>query len=206
MALTKDQWYQKLRSWVPSWVFEDESSNVALFMGMAKLLEALQDDVDNLKAQTFIDEATAPYLDLLGNERSVARVSGELNPSYRVRIKTKSLKSQVSVPDLASIVNQMLIRGVCAIKEDFQGSVFLDRESFLNRGEIILTPIHNTFSIVVDKQIHEPFSFVDREYFADSEDFVGAADSNEKIFELIVEAVNENKAFGTLYRIVERIN
>lgn len=206
MAKTQAEWYSTLRSWVPEWFFEQENSNVAVFQSLAKILEASQLDVEDQKMQTFILEATAPYLDLHGYERNVSRSLGEFDPQYALRIRLKSLVSQLSKPSILALVNSLLIRGVASIREDFQGSVFCDREEFVNRGSIIIEPIDNTFTILVDKQIRGPHSFVDREHFVDRQDFVGNSESSEYIFDLILNAVNENKALGVVYRIIERFD
>lgn len=205
MSKTQAEWYLTLRSWVPEWFFEREDSNVALFQAIAKILEEAQIDVVTQQAQTFILEATNPWLDLHGDERSVKRLSGELDHQYAIRIRLKSIISQMSKPSIQALVNALLIKGICSIREDFEGSIFVDRDEFVNRGSIVIEPIHNTFTILVDKQIRDPYSFVDREHFVDREDFVGNSESSEYVFDLILNAVNENKALGTFYRIIERL-
>lgn len=205
MSKTQAEWYLTLRSWVPEWFFEREDSNVALFQAIAKILEEAQIDVVTQQAQTFILDATNPWLDLHGDERSVKRLSGELDPQYAIRIRLKSIISQMSKPSIQALVNALLIKGICSIREDFEGSIFVDRDEFVNRGSIVIEPIHNTFTILVDKQIRDPYSFVDREHFVDREDFVGNSESSEYVFDLILNAVNENKALGTFYRIIERL-
>lgn len=205
MAKTQADWFSTLKSWVPEWFFEKEENNVALIQSMAKVLSEAQVDVDETMAQTFIMQAQAPYLDLHGYERSVDRLSGELDPQYAIRIRLKSIISQLSKPSILAIVNSLLIKGQASIREDFEGSIFVDREEFANRGAIVVLPIDNTFTILVDKQIRDPYSFVDREYFADREAIVGNSESSDFVFDLILNAVNENKALGVFYRIIERV-
>lgn len=205
MLKTQAEWFKTLKSWVPEWFFIEDKSNVAVMQAMALVLASCGDDVDDLKMQTMILEATSPYLDLHGYERSVPRIEGEFDSQYRVRIQLKSLVSQISKPSILALVNALLIRGVASIREDFSGSVFVDREEFVNRGAIVIEPIHNTFSLLVDKQIRAPESFVDRENFSDRENFVGDSNSSEYVFQLILNAVNDNKALGTFYRIIERL-
>lgn len=202
MALTKEQWFLKLRSWVPSWVFEEEKTNVALFRGIARLLSEIDADKDTLIAQTFIDQAT-DYLDQHGSERDVLRLSGELNPPYRVRIKSNGIVFLGDKPDLAALINKILIRGIASIKEDWEGGTFIG-QSYLNRGEVLVENTKDVFTIVVDRQVHEPFSFLGGYFVGDS--YCGATESNPELFELIVETVNANKAFGSLYRVIERLN
>lgn len=202
----KQQWYDTLKAWVPQWFFEAEDYNSALFYAMARVLEQVGLDIQDTLDQTYLDRASGSYLDLHGDERVVPRLPGENDPPYAVRIKSKSLVSQISKPALIRLINQLLIRGVAAIKEDWEGGVFFSRNSFFNRGEIVLQPIENTFTIVVDKQIHEPYSFFNREHFLDREDYIGTAESSDLVFQLILNAVNDNKALGVFYRIIERLN
>lgn len=179
--MTKLEWYARLRSWVPGWVFEEEKANVALFMGMARVLELIQSDVEILFGQTMIDEAESPFLELHGDERNVFRISGESDAAFRIKIKTKSTKPQVSLPDIELIVNSLITEGVARIIEDWKGDTYCDRGSFLNRRNILVDPIDHAFTILVDTQ------------------------SDTSIFQILVEAVNRAKAFGVVYRIVERI-
>jgi hypothetical protein len=205
MAKTQAQWFSTLKSWVPEWFFLTDGANVAILQGIAKTLEASGLDLDEQKMQTYILESAAPYLDLHGFERTVERISGEFDAQYALRIRLKSLVSQLSKPSIISLVNALLIRGVASIREDFSGSIFVDRDEYINRGSIVIEPIHNTFTLLVDKQIRGPHSFVDREYFSDRSDFVGNSESSEYVFELILNAVNQNKALGVFYRIIERL-
>lgn len=204
MAKTKQEWFDTIKYWVPEWFFERSEYSEALFYAMAELLSVQEAETQDLIEQTYLDTADGDYLDLHGDERGVPRVTDELDASYASRIKNKSLVSQLSKPALQAIVNQLLVKGVCAIREDFAGDVFFGRSAFFNRGEIVLDPIDNTFTIVVDKQIHAPYSFFNREHFINRGDYFGTSVSNETVFQLILAAVNDNKAFGVLYRIIER--
>lgn len=204
-AKTQAQWFSTLKSWVPEWFFTQDKINTAIMQAVAKVLSECQADVENQQMQTFILKAGMPWLDLHGNERSVERMTGELDPQYALRVRVKSLLSQLSRPAILKIVNDLLIQGYATMREDFEGSIFCDRSEFVNRGAIVIQPIENTYTILVDKQIRDPYSFVDREFFADREAFVSDSESSSYIFDLILSSVNENKAFGTLYRIIERI-
>lgn len=204
MALTQQQWYERLRTWVPTWVFETEDTNVAIFQSIALLLSLQQLSAEEFKAQTYLGTATGIWLDLHGAERGVTRLAGELDDQYRIRIRKASTISQLSVPSIKEIVDSFLIMGQATIREDFEGAVFCDRDEYANRGSLLLEPITNAFTIFVDKQVRPPESFADRESFSDRLSFTGSDVSSDYIFELIVKAVNENKALGVLYRIIER--
>lgn len=206
MAKTQEQWFQTLKSWVPEWFFEKEVYSVALYQAIAKLLEQAQLDVEEQQKQTFILKGSGSNLDLHGYERTVPRLGAELDPQYALRIRIKSLISQLSKVDLLAIVNSLIIRGTATIREDFEGSIFVDRSEYANRGAIVIEPIDNTFTVLVDKQIRDPYAFVEREFFSDREAFVSNSESSDYVFELILNAVNDNKAFGTLFRIIERLN
>lgn len=205
-AKSQEVWFNQLKSWVPSWWFSEIGIQEAHFQALAKVLSTIEQSMLDTVNDTFIDRASEEYLDLHGHERLVYREQGEPNSLFSIRVKTKSLKSQVAKQDLVRIINQFLIRGQASIKEDFEGSVFYDRGSYFNRAEILLEPAENTFTIVVDKQIHEPWSFFSREFFFNREGFIGSSESAEDIFQLIIRAVDDNKAAGVFYRIIERLS
>lgn len=201
MAMTKAEWLEKLKKYVPSWFFEDEDVNEAYFRGIAAVLEALGEDSDALFDETFISSASTLTLDAYGEERSIPRLGSELDTLYRERLKNVS--NQSNCPAIKSAVDNILVAGESTIVEDFDVDIFCDREHFLNRNEILLAPLDNAFSILVERQLHEPYSFVDREYFAGREDFVGRAESDPAVFDLILQEVNRIRLCGTFFRIIE---
>lgn len=200
---TQEEWFQRLSGWVPQWFFEEEVQNVAVFQGIAAVLAKL--DAVGLQhiSQTYLETAEAGYLDEHGAERNTPRVAGELDSQYRVRIR--NIVNSSNCPAIKQLVDALLDVGEATIVEDHEGTIFLDREVFFNRGAILVTEIMNTFSIIVDNQVHAPYSFYTREYFFGREDFIGTNESSLELFQLIVEAVNRAKALGTLYRVIERV-
>ena len=205
MALTQDQWFTKLKNLVPSWVFENKSENVAIFKGMAKVLEQSQKDLDSHIAETFIDSATEEYLLIHGEERSVDRLDGEFISAYRQRVK--QIVSNSNLPAIKSLVDALLIRGESTIiVHSSESGNFLDRLSFLDRNIIDFQVLYNAFTILIDYQIPEPTSFLDRGVFLDREFLQGSSISSDTVFSNIIKAVNKNKAYGTVYRLIERAN
>ena len=203
MALTKEQWKEKLKSFFPKWYFEEEENQDAHISGIAALFAQLDSDIDAHIAEAFIQTSNDLYLDAHGGERTIPRLDGEKDSEYRARVR--NLANQSNKQAIKAIVDALLMVGECTIIEDFEAGVYCNRENFVNRGAIIFDPkILNTFSIIVDKQIHEPYSFVDREYFCNRENFIGTITSSSYVFNLLVEAVNNAKALGTLYRVIER--
>lgn len=208
MALTTDEWYERLKRFVPSWRFcKDAAGNdpekiSALFFGMAAGISALEQAIEDHQRETFICEAVDGYLDEHGSERNVERVDGETNFSYAQRIK--NIINTTSCPEIKRVVDALLDVGEATIIEDGIDNSFLNREAFFNRGNVMIEDIENTFSIIVDNQVHEPYSFYDREYFLNREDFAGTNESSFELFQLIVQTVNANKACGTAYRLIER--
>jgi hypothetical protein len=202
MALTKEQWLAKLKSWVPAWFTAEPGYQEAVLQSLADLLNKAQTDAEAMQLQTFIADSEGGYLELHGSERRIERLDSETDADYSNRIRNFANKSNLIA--LKAIVDSFLINGECNIAEDFYSEMYLDRGVYTNRGYILLEAILNTFTIVVDNQTHAPFSLCDREYFASSEDFIGTAESSIELFDSIVAAVNKAKAFGTLYRLYER--
>lgn len=203
MALSKEQWFQKLKGWVPTWFFESSSIQQGHFYALAQLLSTLQAEMETHKTETFIAQAAAPQLDLHGAERSTPRITAESNGSYQVRIR--SLANKVNKVDLKALVDQLLLVGECEIIEDWAGASFFNREYFFDRGALIISLIHNAFTVVFENQRPEAFAYFDREYFFDRDDYMTSLTTPTAFFDAIVQAIGDNKALGTLYRVVERL-
>jgi len=203
MGLSQAQWYAKIKTWVPNWWFEEIENQQAVFQGLAKVLAELEVELDAHITETFICQADGDYLDEHGLERNLTRKTGESDADFCTRIR--NLTNSTNCPAIKSLVDDLLEVGEATIVEDYNAAFFCDREAFLNRGHLLLDQIYNAFSIIVDKQVHAPYSFLDREYFATRENFIGRNDSAIELFELIVEAVNRAKALGVLYRVIERL-
>lgn len=202
MALTKAQWEKKLKSLVPSWVFETSDGNAsAVFKGMAAVMEKAQTQyLDHIK-ETYIDEGSDKYVALHGLERSVERLEGETLESFRFRVKNIINKS--NLPAIKELVDSMLINGQCVIIEHHSPINFLNRGAYLNRLVIDFDVLFNAFTIMIDDQSPDPSSFASREFFL-NQSFMGAGVDNEEIFKNVIQAVNKNKAYGTVYRLIER--
>lgn len=205
MALSQDQWFEKLKRLIPTWVFERNLENVAVFRSIAKILEQSQIDADTHINETFIDLATEEYVELQGDERSVDRFDGEVLSSYRERVKR--IISNSNVPALKSLVDALLIRGESTfIEHTREVGNYYDRESFLDRNIIDFEVLYNAFTILIDFQIPEPTSFYNRESFLDREFLSGSSISSDTVFANVIKTVNTNKAYGTVYRLIERAN
>lgn len=205
MGLSQSQWFDKLKSLVPTWVFAKSGENVAVFNGIAKTLEQSQADADQHIAETFIDQATEEYVELQGDERSIERFTTEILSAYRERVKRIVNKS--NLPAIKDLVDGLLIRGESTIINHTRTvGNFYDRESFLNRNIIDFDVLYNAFTILIDFQIPEPTSFYNREAFLNREFLNGSSISLDSVFSNVIEAVNDNKAYGTVYRLIERAN
>ncbi len=202
--LTQEEWYQKLRGFLPAWFFEEEGYQNAHLYAFALLLQTMEEDLGAHFDETFILEAVEAFLDAHGEERGVIRAPGEFDDQYDIEVQ--NLTNHSNLPDIKIIVDKLLMVGECDIIEDYKSTIYLNREQFLSRGEIMIDEIYNAFSILVDKQIHAPYSFNDREEgFCDREDYVGMANSSDYVFNLIQSSVDRVKAAGTFYRIIERL-
>lgn len=200
--MSQQTWYEKLKASVPSWVFEDENYNEAIFEAFAASLNAIEDDFRNHLAETFIDTASTKYLDQHGTERDIERLPAETDPSYAYRVKR--IENNSNCVSIKSIVDGLLINGTSTIVENFTISNFLNRESFINRGILSVEVLYNAFTILVNKQIPEAVSFYNREMFMDREFLSGSNESSLALFNKIITEVDKAKAFGTVYRLIER--
>lgn len=201
--LTQEQWFNKLSSFVPKWVLQENKNAEAHFWGLAKVLETLQVDVYNHLRETFITTASGEFLDILGNDRNKYRYTRELEESFRQRIR--EIINSVTYSAIKSLVDSMLINGECTIIEHYKSSLFYNRSAFYNRNAIPVDDLtYNFFTIVINHQIPEATTFYNRENFYNRDFALGAVNSSIELFEGIINAVNENKALGTEYRLIER--
>jgi hypothetical protein len=204
MSLTQDQWNKKLRSLVPSWVFERNVEAAKIFNAAAKCLAELQKDASDHIKETFIDDGSDEYVALHGEERSVPRLDNESLGSYRERVKLIVNKS--NVPAIKAIVDALLIRGQSTIVEHTgQTGSFFNRNSFLNRNVLEFQVLYNAFTIIIEYQVPEATSFFNREAFLNREFLNGSNLSSDTVFANVIKAVNEAKALGTVYRLIERV-
>jgi len=202
MALTQAQWYEKLKNLIPRHVFEEEVNNKAIFNGIAKCLAAAQTNYEDYFRETNISVSDTKYLEEHADERSVVRQSGETDSSFQLRVR--NIKNKSNKPALKTLIDQLLITGESIIIEDWAGGSFCDREYFCSRHDIIIDEIKDAFSVIIDKQVIVPDSFCDREDFSDRENFVGTNQTPASLYTALTALVNENRAFGCLYRVIER--
>lgn len=201
MAQNLEQWYEKLRAWVPSWWFEQERYNVAVFMATAAMFQRVEQDTLDHFNTTFLGQATNPVLDLIASERGITRMAGESDSALVVRIQR--ITSQTDKTAIKQAVDKLLIVAGCKILEAPQNSPYASRRCFASRDEIECSFKENLFTIVVPKQIHVPYSFVSRLNFASRSNFAGTSTTSTAEYASIITAVNAMKAFGVMYRIVE---
>lgn len=199
-----DFWYKKIKSFVPGCVYKDGSPvDDAVFYGLAAVYQKLECTLDEHIAETYICDSEGVYTNEHGFERNLKRFPLETDASFQQRIK--NIINSSNCPEVKRIVDALLEVGEAQILEDEVGMTFYNRESFYNRGFLLYTSVLNTFSILVDKQIHEPYAFYGREYFQTREDFYGTNESSLELFQRIVETVNAIKACGVRYRLIERV-
>lgn len=202
MGKTQAQWFTVLKGWVPDWFFEQEGVQIAHFQALAKLLAQAETTLEDHVRETFICQSVARFLDEHGTERNIERLQNELDNTLCDRIRNLvNTSDRISIKE---IVDALLINGESTIIEHDDNRVFLDREVFMNRGIAWAEIFYNFFTVLIDKQVRDPESFADREFFLNREDVYGQDDTSLSLLQTIVEAVNRAKAFGVLYRLIER--
>lgn len=203
--MSKEIWYTKLKSLVPSWVFEKDRNAQAVFRGMAAVLNQVEQDYKAHIDATKIDLAPEEFVELMGKERSIDRITGEPLPAYRKRVK--KIKNRSSLPEIKELIDNLLINGESSINEHSENDfLFMDSgESFCDNGVILTDYFYNAFTVTVPNQTPEPVIFCDNENFMDNEEgVVGSLESSDELFQQIIETIDINKAFGVFYRLFER--
>ncbi len=202
-VLTKEQWFFKLASFVPAWFTYEEATRArALLWGIARVLSEAGQKVSDHIDDTTISRCSSEGLAIHGAERSVERIRNESDSSYRERIR--SLRSKANNADLKTLVDMVLLNGTCTIKNDMVDADFMNREVFMDRS-FIFPPFltWNTFTIIFKNQTPMPFSYANRDYFCDREDFMTATNGAEFIYTLISDIIESTRAVGTAYRVIE---
>lgn len=202
-----EKWLKKLNSFVPSWVLEDQGIDkqkiLSVFNAAAAALQRAEDSGNATLDETYISTATEDNLLKHGSERSIERLKDEKLSSYRERVKL--IVNNSNLPALVDLIQPMLIQGVPTMIEHHSATGgFLNRGSYANRNIIDFNVLYNAFTIIIDEQIPDPELFANRSNFLNREEFIGSDKSIDSIFENIVKTVNNNKAYGTVYRLIER--
>ena len=203
--LTQDQWYEKLKSWVPGWFFESEYYNVSIFRAIAKLLSQAQDVSDQNFAQTFILQAVDEFLDAHGDERNIIRIPGEPNSLYAKRVQ--QIVNNSDRPDIQALVDSFLITGTAKIIEHQIEGPYLNRQTFCNRKFIFTNRRHyNYFTVLIDKQIPISNSFLNRDAYTNRQNYLGTIGplSIDLLLAIINAAINKARAAGVFYRLIEQ--
>jgi hypothetical protein len=182
-ALTQDEWYEKIKAWVPTWFFSNPSYQVALFQAIAKLLASADTEMRAQFDETFITRAMELMLDQHGYERGIIRYVDETDGNYSERIRNLA---NVLTPDSVLILaNAFIINGRANVVEHNIEGIFCDRDSFISRQEVFSDIFYNTFSVVIPYQ--------------------GNNQAAERALIAIATTINNSKALGTLYRLVETL-
>ena len=199
-----ESWNVKLRSYVPSWVFAEDDKAEAIFYAMAAVLDAVDSDFRDHVSETFIDTATEEFLEgFHGPERGKQRMIGEFLSSFRERIKR--IQSSSDCPSLKEIIDNKLINGESTIIENDNGEgLFIDVDCFCDNGAIPNDYRYNAFTLIIPNQTPPAETFCDNEHFTENEFFTGSLESSLDLFNLIIDCINDNKAFGVFSRIYER--
>lgn len=183
MALSQSEWYEKLKSFVPTWFFAEEQVNVALFQAIAKVLHDKQEEVEAAIVDSYIQQTSGSYLDLHGSERSVHRSTGETDGDYADRIV--NIRNSTSLPTLYQAVTDVLNNGLPTFIENWSYG-FFDDELFFDVDDCIIlskTKLYNRFTVIIPIQ-------------------TGGDESEIK--ELIVSVLDYNKALGVFYDVIYR--
>jgi hypothetical protein len=199
--LTQQQWYDKLKKFVPSWWFEKIQYSQALYQAVAATFLQLEQDSDDQFNATFITEATTPVLDAIGDERSIDRNTSETDALYRPRVQR--ITSATDKASLKALVDSFLLTGECTIYEAPLDAPYYARGFYCGREAYLLEARRNFFLVVIPQQVHASYSFYARSVYAARSNFFGSTDSSATIFASIIAALDRAKAFGVMYAILE---
>lgn len=192
-AQTLQQWHDKIERWVPSWWFQNQFGNQiadAIFWGQAAVYQRIEQDMLDQQSSTFITQSPAPIIDLLGDERSLPRNSGESDSAYESRVQN-CLFLAVNETEIQAVVNADLNNGSVFFIENFSYGFFDDADLTETPGFLYfddywsrvldVTKFYNWWTLIVPLQ-------------------TGGTDAT--IQAAVVSAIEANKALGTTYDIL----
>lgn len=182
-----EKWEAKLRSFMPSWMSQDTSPRaLAVISGLAAMMAAIEQDVNDVMDQAFIGKAVGEYLDLHGEDRNKPRLEGETDNAYRARIR--EIATSVYFAQLKAIVDGGLNNGESQLYEDDTLRTFANGEYFAGNNAFAAGERYaNNFSVVVPKQILPP----------------GVDDSTD-LLNNIISIINGERAFGVSWDLREK--
>lgn len=202
-ARTTDEWYEHIATFIPGWqLSEDVHFNRAAIRSMAGLFARLEQDADDHFDQTFIMKATGAILALHGAEVGKDPIPGETQAAYRLRIQR--VRNSSDKASILAAVNALLPVGPAVIVEAQKDAPYCSRGVFCSRGTRLMSFPRNFFLIIVPSQGHTPWSSLNRDAYANRGSYVGTLVPISQAYTNIIAAVNEMKAFGVLYGIVEK--
>jgi hypothetical protein len=200
--MTKQQWYDRLKTFLPQWFFETEDYQKAVFMGIAAgLADADTENQETIDA-TYLTRADGIMLDAHGSERSTLRYDeDETDSQYSPRVQL--ITNHSNKADLTELIDSLLLIPGCEIHEAPMDSPYCSRASYASRNDIFMEMARNYFLVVAPRQVHAPYSFATREVYSDRENFAGSLNVTTSIFNTVVAAVNAAKAFGVMWGMIE---
>lgn len=201
---TQQEWLAKIKKFVPSWWFEKHQYNDAVFGAVAAVFAQIDADSNDSFNTTFILNASGAFLDMLGDERGIDRLPGELDYVYARRIQ--KITSQTDVESIRKAVDSILLVPGCMIIDSPPDNPYCNRGSFISRGLIMTGFLENFFTIIIPKQSHPQYSFANRQIYANRMNFIGSSSGTADRYASIIAIVDYMKAFGVLYRVIESKN
>lgn len=215
MAVTQQQWFNRLQSWVPSWFFELSGVNYAHFWALAKLLAQEELIAEKKLNDTYITFAEGAYLDHKGEEWGVFRLFGESDADYRVRIRKSIARSGVDKISIQELVTS-LTGPLSLVQEWHDSHNFANSGAYANIGHLMLEEEYNQFYVFIDRieNLFPPSSFMNLDAFLDTRSFLVDNEFNwdvpsgegEANFEAIWQAIQDAKAAGVRFTLTERQN
>jgi hypothetical protein len=179
-AIGPDAWYARLQTWLPTWFFANQQHQDAVLTGVAETLAEGGSEVDSLIGETFITRA-GQFLSTHGDERGVYKKSTESDDQFRLRVQRASSASNLGIEDIRATVAAMINGGTSYwVHPDYECGSFCDRSYFCNRRDVVFDVVTPGFTVFVDNQ------------------------ANPSLLQLIADAIREQKAFGVVFRFIER--
>jgi len=205
MALSKQQWFDKIKQWVPQWFFEESDANVAHFQALAKVLETIDQDSKDYFNETFILKSSTRFLTEHGRERLKTQRIDEVDSDFARRVQ--NIFNQSNKVAIKALVDSLIGSTNSLVLEKIEDSPYFSRQAFFSRQELFMENGYNHFYVIMPRQ--EPLFdvFFSREVFYSRQAFLspGGSISDPVVFELVFQAIQDVRAAGVSFILIERV-
>lgn len=203
MPRTQEEILARIEALYPAvWVIDSLEDGLAIYQGIAKIMEAVEATVDEFVLSAQVLQAEENRLDLHAKGRGLVR--GEMEPDENLRMRIRSWDDQVTKPALETGINDLLTTKGAYIVEHLTDGCFADRDYF-DRGVRFWDDTFCVFTAFIPWQISGLLldAFMDRQAFMDRDSFMDdVLFTDQSIYSRVYQYIDRNRAAGVRFNMI----